>query len=100
VANEISVTNYTGSFAGSGRKTLSGKTVTEDDTNDLAYFDASDLTWTTLGSGATIGGAILVRELTTDANSVLIAFVDLTDTATNGGDITITWNAAGILKIT
>ncbi len=99
-ANEISVTNYTGGFAGSGRKLLTAKTVTEDDTNDLAYFDAADLTWTALGAGATIGGAILIRELTTDANSVVLAFMDLTDTATNGGDITISWNAAGILKIT
>lgn len=101
VANEISVTNYTGAFGGSGRKLLSAKTANEDGTsNNLAYFDAADITWTALGVGTTIGGAVIVRELTTDSNSPLIAFMDLTDTATNGGDITISWNAAGILKIT
>ncbi len=99
-SNEISVTNYTGGFAGAGRKTLASKSITEDDTNDLAYFDAADVTWTALGSGATIGGAILLKEVTNDGASPLIAFMDLTDTATNGGDITIAWNASGILTLT
>lgn len=100
VANEIGVSGYTGGFNGAGRKVLTAKTVTEDDGNDWAYFDAGDLTWTTLATGVTIGGAILIRELTTDANSVVLAFMDLTDTPTNGGDITISWNASGILRIT
>lgn len=100
VANEISVVNYTGGFNGSGRKLLTAKTINEDDVNDLAYFDAADVTWTSLGVGATIGGTVIVRELTADSNSILIAFMDLTDTATNGGDITVSWNVSGILKIT
>lgn len=98
-ANELSVTGYTGGFGGSGRKTLTGKSITEDDTNDRAYFTASNVTWATLSAGQTIGGAILMKEVTTNADSPLIAFVDLVDTATNGGDITIAWNAGGILRL-
>jgi hypothetical protein len=98
-ADEISVTGYTGGFAGAGRKTLSAKTFTEDDANDWAYLDADDIVWNTLGAGATIGGAILIKEVTNDAASPLLAFMDLTNTSTNGGDITVSWNASGIMRI-
>jgi len=99
-ANEVSVVGYTGGFAGAGRKALANKSVTEDDTNDLAYFDADDLTWTGLATGATVGGAILVKEVTNDAASQLLVFMDLADTPTNGGDITLAWNASGIVRLT
>lgn len=98
--HELGVSGYTAGFGGAGRKTLASKTFTEDDTNDLAYFDALDITWTSLGAGETIGGAILVKEVTVDGDSPVIAFMDLSDTATNGGDITVAWNALGILKVT
>lgn len=99
-SNELSVTGYTGGFAGSGRKTLANKSVTEDDSSDLAYFDADDLLWTSLSTGGTVGGLALVREVTNDSASPLIAFFDLVDTPTNGGDIGISWNASGILRLT
>lgn len=93
-ATEISVTGYTGGFSGSGRKTA---TVTgqANNTNNEADFAIADLTWTALSSGATIGGAVLVKEITNDAASKLIAFFDLTDTPTNGGDITLDFLALG-----
>lgn len=99
-ANEISVTGYTGGFNGAGRKTLASKTVTVDNTNDRAYFDAADLTWTSLGAGATVGGAVLVKEITNDAATPLIGFIDFSDTATNGNDFTVSWDSNGILRIT
>ncbi len=98
-ANEPAVSGYTGGFAGAGRKTLANKSVTEDDTSDLAFFDADDLTWSALATGATIGGAILIKEVTNDAASHLLIFMDLADTPTNGGDITIAWNASGIIRL-
>lgn len=98
-SDELSVSGYTGGFNGAGRKTLASKTVTEDDTNDRAYFDAADLTWTSLATGATIGGAILIKEVTNDTDSVLLAFIDLTNTPTNGGDVTVAWNADGIIRL-
>lgn len=96
--NEIVATNYTGAFGGAGRKTLASKTLTEDDTNDRSVFDAADVTWTSIGgaTNATIAAAILVKEGTSDADSQLLVYIDIADTATNGGDITIQWNANGI----
>src|SRR5689334_1371674 len=87
--NEIVATNYTGGFGGGGRKTL---TITSqvNNTSNRADFAIADVTWTSLGGGTndTIGGAIMVKEVTNDGDSRLIAFFDLTDTPTNGSDIT------------
>ncbi len=94
---EINVTGYTRGFGGAGRKTLTGKTLTADKPNDRAVFDAADLTWAALAAGDTIFGAILIKEGANDASSRLIAYMDFTDTPTNGGDITIQWDASGIL---
>lgn len=96
-ANELSGTGYTGGFGGSGRKTLASKTVTEDDTNDLAYFDAADTTWTGIDAGTAVM-ALLIKEVTNDADSIVIGWVDITDTATNTGDLTIVWAATGLLR--
>src|SRR3990172_2996915 len=96
---ELTVGGYTGGFGGAGRKTLSNKEFTENDTDDLAYFDdTADLTWTSLATGETIGGAILIKEVTNDGDSPIIAFMDLTNTPTNGGNITVAWSADGILQ--
>ncbi len=97
--HEISVTGYVGGFGGAGRKTLGTKTVTEDDGNDRVEFDIADITWTALGVGATIAGAIIVKEITNDLASILVAYLDLTDTPTNGGDIVLNINADGIIQI-
>jgi hypothetical protein len=83
----------------------------EDDTNDFAGLDASDTTFTALGSGSTIGGAVIylysssgtlgAGQTTGDSGQNLVAFYDLTDTPTNGGDITIQWastSAGGVLR--
>ncbi len=96
-ANEIAVAGYTGGFGGAGRKTLAGKTVTEDDANDRSVFDANDLSWAALAAGATIGGAVVVKEITNDGASKLIAFLDPADLPTNGSDVNLTFDATGIL---
>lgn len=97
-ADELSGTGYTGGFNGSGRKSLASKTVTEDDVNDRAYFDAADLTWSSIDAG-TAAWAILIKEVTTDADSIVIAAIDITDTLTNGGDLTVNWSADGLLRL-
>lgn len=79
----------------------------EDDTNDFAGLDASDAVFTSLATGATVGGAVLYRYstsggTTSDTGQELISFYDLTDTPTNGGNFTITWastSAGGVLKL-
>lgn len=98
-ANELSGTGYVAGFGGSGRKTLASKTVTKDDTNDVAFFDAADVTWAGINAG-TAGFVAVVKEVNSDADSPVLAIVDVSpDVATNGGDYTVTWAADGIFKI-
>ena len=99
VDHEISVSGYVAGWGNSGRKALVNKTVTEDDANDRAEFDAADITWTALGAGATIAAAILIKEGgANDTTSRLIAYLDIADTPTNGGDFTLQMDAQGIIQ--
>lgn len=96
---EISVSGYTGGWGGSGRKALTSKTLTTDNANDRAEFDADNLTWSTLGTGATIAAMVVIKEGgANDTTSRLIAYLDVTDTPTNGGDVTFTFDAEGIIQ--
>lgn len=98
-ANEISVTGYTPGFAGSGRKTLGTKTATVNDTADRGELGAANITWTTLGAGATIAGVVIYKHNTSDADSPLICYLDVTDTVTNGGDISLTFAGGIVLQL-
>lgn len=91
VGDELSGTGYT-------RKTLAGKSVTLDTGNDRVTFDATDPVWTGLDAG-TIGGAVVFKQVTNDADSPLICFLDPTNLTTNGSDVTLQFNAAGILRL-
>lgn len=94
VAGELTVGGY-------ARQALAGETVTEDDTLDFAYLDATDPTFTALVAGETIIGAILFRHTGADATAPVYCYYDTTDTPTNGGDITIVFSTpanGGALK--
>lgn len=95
-ANELSGTGY-------ARKTLANVTITEDDTNDLAKFDADDPTVYSAASMGTIAGAWIYRQITggTDApaTDILWCFLDMNDLVTNGGDVTLSFNASGISTV-
>lgn len=80
---EISVASY-------ARQTLTGKSVTEDDTNGFAYFDANDVTFAGLAAGQTIGGAVVFLHTGSDATAQVLFFYDLPDTPTSG-DFVIQW---------
>jgi len=96
---EINVTSYTRGWGGSGRKSLASKTIVVDQANNRAEFSAGNLTWTTLGSGATIAAMVLIKEgASNDTTSRLIAYLDVTDTPTNGGDIAFTFDAEGTIQ--
>lgn len=96
---EINVTGYTRGWGGSGRKSLGTKVVVVDQANNRAEFSAANLTWTTLGTGATIAAMIVIKEgVSNDTTSRLIAYLDVTDTPTNGGDIAFTFDAEGIIQ--
>ena len=99
--HELTGTGYAPGFAGAGRKTLSAKAVTKDDANDRAEFDdTADITWTGIDAG-TAAAAILYFHNTADTDSVLIMYNDSGGfpIVTNGGDLTIQWNAEGILQL-
>lgn len=102
-ANEISTTNYVGGFAGAGRKTVAGKAVVKDGGAHVVYFDCNDSTWTALGpssGGPTVGCIALVKEVTNDAASPVIAEIDVSpDIGVNGGDYLWTVAADGVFKI-
>src|SRR3954462_14196609 len=62
-ASEITgVSGYTGGFGGAGRKVLASKTITNDTTNDRTVYDAADPSAWTLGTGDTIGGAVIQKK--------------------------------------
>jgi len=90
--HELTVTGYTPGFGGAGRKTAT-VTAEKDDGNNRAELDIADLTWTALGTGETIAGAILIKEITNDLASLLLAYFDVTNTPTNGGDVTLDFDA-------
>ena len=82
-----------------GGATLSGVTVTQ--TGNDAAFDANDASWT--ASGGSIGAAayaILYND--TDTNDPPVAFIDFgaNQTAGDGTDFKVIWNASGIVTFT
>lgn len=101
----VSSTEYgTASGYTAGGKTLANQTVTQDNTNDRALFDADDVTWTSLGalSPATPSDAIIWNDTPTAPADPLICYMELGTTATNGGDYTLQWSSSpsAILSLT
>lgn len=92
--NELSVAGY-------ARQTLAGQTITEDDTNDFAYLQATAPAFASLTTGQTVTWMVLFRQVTNDTDSPVYAAYDVTDTPTNGGTITVTFSSnanGGALK--
>ena len=80
-------------------KTLASLVVSVDTTNDLAYFDATDLTWAT--STITARYALIWKNSGTNTTSPLIGYVDFgANKTSDNGNFIITWSSAGILKLT
>lgn len=88
--NEITATGYTAGFNGAGRKTAT-VTVVEQTASNRVVVRIADLTWTALGGAVndTVAAAVLIREITNDAASLPIVYLDFTDISTNGGDVTV-----------
>jgi len=88
-ASEANCTGYTGGFAGAGRKAAT-ITLSEQTANNRVVTIIGDLTWTALGgaSNNTLRYAVILREVTNDAASIPIAFLQFTsDLTTNGSDV-------------
>lgn len=96
---EMSGTGYT-------RKTVAGQTTSTDDTDDEGVFDGDDVTWTDIDAG-NIQTVVVYQQIggddTTPADDRIITVLDDATVAdlplpTNGSDVTINWNAEGIIN--
>lgn len=86
---EITATNYTRGWGGSGRKTVV-PTVTEQDANNRGVIKIPDTTWTALGGATndTITNMLLIIEGgANDTTSIIVGVFDIADTPTNGSDV-------------
>ncbi len=99
------VSDITNELSGGGyvRQTgLASRTVAENDTNDRIEYDAADVTFPSLDLAAGQPAAAIVYNNApgSDATRQLLARVTLPGApAPNGGDYTITWDAAGVLVL-
>jgi hypothetical protein len=82
-----------------GGATLANVAVTTVTTND-AKFDADDVTWTASGGPITASYAIIYND--TDTNDPPLAFIDFggSESAGDGTDFKLVWNASGIFTWT
>lgn len=68
-------------------------------------FDAADITVSAVASGHTLSDVIVYKDTGSDATSVVIAHIDQDGSAvalslaTNGSDVTVTFNASGIFDL-
>lgn len=93
-------------FDGTGynRQTVANPAVTQDNTDNEAVFDGDDVTFAGI-DGDTIQGALLYKQVggddTTPADDPLLAYITSANfpLVANGGDVTIQWNAEGILNL-
>lgn len=83
-------TAMTGYTAIGTDQTLANKTKTKDTTNDKIVFSCDALTWSAVAAGSTVGWVVIYKFVTDDAGSTPIAVIDVTDTPTNGSDLTYT----------
>ena len=95
---ELSGTGYTPGFGSTDRLVLQNKTITKDTDTDRARFDADNVIWNPIAAGIA-GAGILIKEGTSDADTVLIAYVQSGGFPfnTDGGELQIRWANGGIL---
>lgn len=102
---DVSATEYgAGSGYSAGGQTLDSLSVTQDNTNDRALWDAANETFSALGplSPATPSHAIIWNNTPASPADPLICYIELGSTATNGGDYTIAFSSspAAIISLT
>ena len=95
------------SGTGYARKTVAGQSVTADNTDDEGVFDGDNVTWQDINAG-TIQAVVVYKQVgvddTTPGDDPVINVLD--DSAvsdlplpTNGSDVTVVWNAEGIINL-
>lgn len=96
ITNEVAATGgYT-----AGGATLANKTLGYTSGTNVIKFDADDVVWA--ASTITARYAVIYDDTpATDVTKPLIGYIDFgADASTSNGAFTITWDAAGIFKIT
>lgn len=82
------------------RQTLASVAVTEDDSGDSAFIDAADPVFTSPTGGENPVGGWIYREVTNDADSVLLAWIETNDdVTTSGNNVTLALPAAGFYQL-
>lgn len=82
------------SGTGGTAQTLGSKTFVN------GLFDAADITFTAVAGTVSYEAVVIYIDTGNTATSRLVAYIDsLSDVTSNGGDITITWNASGIFQL-
>lgn len=96
IDGELSGTGYT-----AGGDALGSNTVAYDAANDRVEFDAADASWTAINAGIAAQASV-IKHTGTATTSPMFANVDTGGfpVTTNGGDLTIQWNAEGIVHLT
>jgi hypothetical protein len=101
--HEIQAATYGGGYGQAGRKSLASKSVAENEANDQVRFDAANFTggttWSGLAGGETIAAAIVIKEITNDLASVLIAYLDTNNVTLNGSDVDLTFDGTGVFYL-
>ncbi len=90
--------------SGYSRATLSGISVTVDDTNNLVKFDASDVNFPSINTpSGTVGGALLILQVggsADDSVDVPLCINAWGAAQTISGSFDVTWNSAGVSTTT
>lgn len=87
---------FRSSLSGTGgtAQTLGSKTFTN------GLFDAADITFTAVAGTVSYEAVVLYIDNGSAAADRLVAYIDsLSDVTSNGGDITISWNASGVAQL-
>lgn len=85
--------------------TNEGVTINTSSTPDASEFDADDVVFSAVDTAQTVGGVVIYKHNAAEGSAALICYIAITNTDTNGGDITVEWatpqgaTAGGILNI-
>lgn len=96
---DTTMTPYT-TITGSTDFTLANKNKDTATSGKTKFGNTSTaLSWTAVAAGETVMGIVIFKFVTNDAGSTPIAFIDTTDTPTNGGNITYTEGSDGLFYL-
>jgi hypothetical protein len=84
--SECSGSGYSRGFNSPGRKVLGSKAISVDNTANSVNYQCGDTTWSTISVQP--NAVVIIEEKTTDADSLLVAYIDSATTAFPlGGDL-------------